>query len=144
MRQLKEKVWQKANKCRGNRYCSKGRQAGVKPHLFFFHTHFRKEMAVFFYEQQKGTHTYQAWGAALEKGNSPFAESTASGGRASSTSSNRSMPWKCRGFYLGIACSELEDKLHLCTRLCVSALLSCQKLQTEFDLEKDFFFGRAN
>lgn len=38
MRQLKEKVWQKAATCRGNPYCNKGRQAGIKPQLFFSHS----------------------------------------------------------------------------------------------------------
>lgn len=98
-----------------------------------------------FMSTQKEPTSHQAWGPALEKGNSPLAEYTASGGKAStSTSSNRSMPWKHIGFHLGTACSKLEDKLHFCTRLCVFPLLSFQKPQTEFDSEKDFFFRRAN
>lgn len=66
VRQLKEKVWQKAARCTGNPYCNKGRQGGVKPHLFI-DPHFWKEIAVFFYQQPKGAHISPSLGSNLGK-----------------------------------------------------------------------------
>lgn len=114
------------------------------PSFLLILTSERKLLSSFMSSQKEAT-SHQAWSSSLEKSNSPLAESTASGRRAStSTYFTRSMPWKHRGFHLGIACSKLEDKLNLCTRLCVFALLGCQKAQTDFDSEKHFFFRRDN
>lgn len=123
--------------CRGNPYCNnEGRQAGCQGPSFLLIPTSERKLLFSFMSSQKGPTPHQ--GPALDKCNSPLAESTASGGRAStSTSSSSSMPWKHRGFHLGIACS---TSLHQALCLC---LLSCQKPQTVFYSEIRLFLSEG-